>query len=94
MLSNNDPSSKARQHRHAEKYLEAASIGLTGSGRRPVTTEPAMDGSDVLHAADLAATFLAPLASRDWSRNVPGLDVTVACIVVLRRKARSGTPSI
>ena len=59
-----------------------------------MTTEPAMDGPDVLHAADLAATFPAPLARRDWSRNVPGLDFTVASIVALRRKARSGTPSI
>lgn len=44
-------------------------------------TEPAMDGSDVPHAADLAATFPAPLSSRDWLRNVPGLDLTVASVV-------------
>ncbi len=44
-------------------------------------TERVMDGSDVPHAADLAATFLAPLSARDWSRNVPGLDFTVASIV-------------
>ena len=46
-----------------------------------MTTVPAMDGADLLLAADLAATFLAPLSSRDWSRNVPGLDLTVASVV-------------
>ena len=44
-------------------------------------TEPAMDGPDVLHAADLAATFPAPLPGRDRSPNIPGLDFTVASVV-------------
>ncbi len=46
-----------------------------------MTTEPAMDGSDVLHAADLAATFPAPLPGRDWSRNIPAMDFTVGSVV-------------
>ena len=40
-----------------------------------------MRGTDVLAAADAAAGFLEPLAGRDWSRTVPGLDFTVASVV-------------
>lgn len=35
----------------------------------------------MLAAADAATGFLGPLAGRDWSRPVPGLDFTVASVV-------------
>jgi uncharacterized protein (TIGR03083 family) len=37
--------------------------------------------ADVRSAADAADRFLRPLAGRDWSRQVPGLDFTVASVV-------------
>jgi Mycothiol maleylpyruvate isomerase N-terminal domain len=40
-----------------------------------------MRGTDVLAAADAAIGFLEPLAGRDWSRAVPGLDFTVASVM-------------
>ncbi len=40
-----------------------------------------MRGADVLAAADAAARHLRPLTGRDWSRQLPGLDFTVASVI-------------
>lgn len=40
-----------------------------------------MRGADVRAAASAADGFLRPLAGRDWSRDIPGLDFTVASVV-------------
>lgn len=40
-----------------------------------------MNGDDVRAAADQAIAFLEPLADRDWSVPVPGLDFTVASVI-------------
>jgi Mycothiol maleylpyruvate isomerase N-terminal domain len=40
-----------------------------------------MQGADVLAAADAATRFLRPLTGRDWSRELTGLDFTVASVI-------------
>jgi uncharacterized protein (TIGR03083 family) len=40
-----------------------------------------MRGADVLAAADAAARYLRPLTGRNWSRQLPGLDFTVASVI-------------
>jgi hypothetical protein len=40
-----------------------------------------MLGSDVRAAADAALKFLEPLAVKDWSARLPGLDFTVASVI-------------